>query len=835
MANEHYRHIILDGPTDQRDFTTTLSPREKRRIISKDRSSHSSRIRHRLEQAWRESEYDQAAIHTDRNGVYIEFKSDPNADLVTKSLEDMRSKKVRLLNVRKVEHKMTDVATGEEVTEVTTYATVYIAHDKKGHFFKKIQQYAEEETETGKWKNADLINSIADISQAIVGSFWTDLSELTPADDPKWCEVWLSNDSKEAEDRFDELLKNFQIESKDGIIRFPERSIKVVFANQQQLEKIIQYSDDIAEYRLAKETSAFWSDMENSEQAEWVDDLRRRTVVDLESDVAVCILDTGVNNWHPLLEPVLPDEACLTVDPGWGVHDHDGHGTLMAGVAAYGNLMGCLSGNGKVKINHRLESVKIIPQPPDTNQPDLWGYITAQAISRALIQSPEAKRINSLAVTAPDSRDQGRPSSWSGALDQLSAGSDGDVKRLFVVSAGNNKTDITPETYPNAQITDSVHDPAQAWNALTVGAYTDLVNIQDPKLAGYTPVAPQGSLSPFSTTSTIWDGKWPVKPEIVMEGGNAVHDGYGQAVDCEDLSLLSTHWKPTESHFWPFNMTSAATAQAACFAAKLQYQYPEIWPETIRALMIHSASWTDAMLEQFRPDESKGSYAKLMRVCGYGVPDIGRALFSASNSLTLISQAEMQPYDKKPSGSGYQTKDMHLYDLPWPREVLLGLPSETQVQMRITLSYFIEPGPGEIGWQDRYRYASHGLRFDVNSPGETQGDFIRRINKAARNDDEGSPDTGSASSYWVIGSQARNKGSVHSDIWNGTAADLATSNQIAVYPTIGWWRERAHLGKWGSKTRYALIVSINSPEEDIDIYTPVANQIGITVPVEVKV
>ena len=147
---------------------------------------------------------------------------------------------------------------------------------------------------------------------------------------------------------------------------------------------------------------------------------------------------------------------------------------------------------------------------------------------------------------------------------------------------------------------------------------------------------------------------------------------------------------------------------------------------------------------------------------------------------------------------------------------------------------FIEPGPGEIGWKDRYRYASHALRFDVNSPSESKNDFLKRINKAAREEDEGRPGTPSASDHWVFGSNARNKGSIHSDIWEGSTAELADSHFMAVYPIVGWWRERHHLGKWNRRTRYAFVVSISTPEEQVDIYTPVATQVGITVPIVVE-
>jgi hypothetical protein len=85
----------------------------------------------------------------------------------------------------------------------------------------------------------------------------------------------------------------------------------------------------------------------------------------------------------------------------------------------------------------------------------------------------------------------------------------------------------------------------------------------------------------------------------------------------------------------------------------------------------------------------------------------------------------------------------------------------------------------------------------------------------------------------AVGSNGRNKGSIHSDIWHGTAAELANSNIIAIYPVIGWWRERAHLERWNHRSRYSLIVSINTSAENIDIYTPVAIKLGIFVPTTV--
>ena len=41
--------------------------------------------------------------------------------------------------------------------------------------------------------------------------------------------------------------------------------------------------------------------MQNRQQAEWVEDLLNRLEVEADPSVAVCILDTGVNNGHPAI------------------------------------------------------------------------------------------------------------------------------------------------------------------------------------------------------------------------------------------------------------------------------------------------------------------------------------------------------------------------------------------------------------------------------------------------------------------------------------------------------------------------------------------------------
>ena len=649
----------------------------------------------------------------------------------------------------------------------------------------------------------------------------------------------MRNNSEEIVDRFNGVLDRLNLERKEGAIKFPERAVKLIYTSLTDLANISKSSDDIAEYRKAKTTANFFlSELKPVEQSEWIDNLLNRLVVDTKSNVSICLLDTGVNNGHPLISPILKDSDCQAVNSEWGTHDHDGHGTQMAGLLGYGSLQDKLESSNSVIVGHCLESIKILPLRRD-NAVELWGDITKQAISRAEIQAMDRKRIICMAISCENTRDRGRPSSWSAALDQIISGAEDGERRLIIVAAGN--ADLKNwKLYPDSNTTDSVHDPAQSWNALTVGAYTNFEEIKDPTLDKYQVLAKTGEISPFSTTSITWEDKWPSKPDVVFEGGNLAIDSSNFVTQCDDLSLLSTYHKPHEKSFCAFDMTSAATAQAAHFAAQIQIQYPDYWPETVRGLIIHSAELPKAIKAQ-SVKKNKAEFNKALRTYGYGAPDLTRALYCASNNLTLIVESELQPFEKKETTdsttkkkrTSYSTKEMHLYELPWPKEILENL-GEADVEMRITLSYFIEPGPGESGWKNRYRYASHILRFDLNSPGEDKDLFIKRINKSVREENEVSAKTSGPSDYWLFGFKNRNKGSIHSDIWQGTAVELASSNLIAISPRIGWWRERSNLEKYNKKTRYSLIVSISTPHNELDIYTPVQIKLSEAISISIE-
>jgi hypothetical protein len=817
-------HIFLTTPASKNSYTSPRRPDVEFKLFERNREVHAQQLKAQLEQV---SQQNRILAQTRQSlgiqgdfGCYLEFASEENFDLKFESLEN-QIKGIEIQNIRE--------------SDGVHFATVYVPEGQLGYFIKKVEDYRTELTKKGKFKNKTLIESISTIRMASLQSFWTDaevdLFERIPTGEKRWWEIWLRTGSEREtiKLRFIETATSNGIEVMDSELQFPERTILHIKASKQQIIDSVALLDCIAELRVPHDTAAFFMGLDAREQREWSNELLQRVVPPNDDSPAVCILDYGVNNSHPLIQPALASVDMHTYDPSWGVADNEGHGTNMAGLSLYGDLFDPLVSHDPIELRHRLESVKML-QIGQQHAPPLYGSVTQESVYRAEVVAAMRKRVICLSACSITTRDRGRPTSWSAAIDQLCSGSDNDnsPKRLICIAAGNlDFQDI--KDYPNKNQIESIHDPGQSWNAITVGAYTDKISFDRTVLTNHIPVAPQGGLCPSSTTSLTWGDKWPNKPDVVLEGGNLARENSTGNTDYTDsLQLLTTYYLPLIKQFVTMGDTSAATALASRMAAIVQSQYPDFWPETIRGLIVHSASWSPEMSRDIDlPNSSQPERRSLLRVYGYGIPDIQQALWSASNDLTLIIQDSLQPFIL--SEGVPKTNEINLHKLPWPVKVLQEL-GELEITLKVTLSYFIEPNPSNRYQAERYHYPSHRLRFELKRATESMIEFQKRVNKEAREEDERVQSTADPIK-WVIGSQLRNKGSIHSDAWIGSAADLASMDSIAIFPVTGWWRIRKKLEKYDSIARYSLLISIATPEEEIDIYTPVLNMIRPTVEV----
>ncbi len=823
-----------------------------------DRQGHAARLSGELESARDAARVKLAQVSPDvvADGFALSVESWPDEPGYKLAVQSLDTSGAKLLSV---------VPGTDQSPE---RAVVWLPFGAVGAFFTKIEQFATETTPRGNPRNQALVANIADLRLTVLHDLWQEPEQFPDADEVRWWEVWLARlaptpaarRSKKGDVGF---IPPRRLAGGPGavlravaagrawqvvpdLLTFPDSVIALVRASASELGTLLSTSAVPSELHRARVTSEI-SSLDPLDQDEWVADLVGRIKAAEPDAAAVCVLDTGLMSAHPLLHASVDRALSALDDEGPG--DQAGHGTEMAGLALFRDLDRDLIAKGVVALRHRIESVKVLRSSHDTtNAPEMYPTITAIAIAAAEAEKVR-RRAFSMAVTVDGSDgSDGHPTSYSAAFDALAFGTDiarsddgiellgqpdPHAARLFVLSAGNVPADQWTADHLALSDVAPVQNPAQAWNALTVGAYTEKVTPPTTELfRGWATVATTGELSPFSRTSMTFHHGWPIKPDIVLEGGNLLVDPTGAQFDQhDDVSLLTTR-NASFRLLTTANATSAATAQAARLAAIAMEQYPSLWPETARGLLVHAAEWTSAMQVHFRAaGTKKGERFQLLRRYGWGVPTEERVLSSAASSVTLILQDEFQPFEPGKNG-GIAMRALRLHKLPWPQEQLRDLFS-VGVRLRVTLSYFVEPNPSSRGWEGRYKYASHGLRFDVKRPTETIDDFRRRLgNQAAREEGSDAPQQEtSADDRWYVGSRLRNSGSLHADIWTGTGAELADSGYIGIIPVGGWWKENSRKDRIDLPVRYALLVSLRTDAVATDIYTPIAAQIGIPVPI----
>jgi hypothetical protein len=764
MAERDLPHIVVREPAAAEPYARPPRKMKKKVLpFPEDRAGHGAGLATQMQEAEaaglaRRSQL--IEVHGAVPGIHLVFESFPGIELALERLDPRQGRlHPELVSVHEVDVE----------GEIVERATVFVPDGTLGYFLKRLNQYTDTASDD-KPRHRELVDRVKSIGLASLREMWTDSPSGFPAGKGSvWWEIWLRKRDGQEIERLRGFCETAGANLGRQYLAFPDRVVALVHATPKQLSGALDVLDDLAELRQPRELAEVIASQSAEDHAAWSEQLAGRTAPPSDDAPAACILDTGVHQPHPLLAGSLGVDDCHACDPTWKVEDHHGHGTEMAGLALYGDLGAAVLDANPIRLRTRLESVKILP-PKGANPPELYGALTATATSLVEIQAPTRRRVLSMSVTADAATDAppsegsaslGQPSSWSASVDALAAGLTVDVgseglvfldeseeaaRRLFVVATGNVRS-IETDHLARSDV-EAIEDPGQAWNALTVGAFTERDSLASAPadFAGWGTLAPQGELSPFSRTSVSFSRSWPVKPDVLFEGGNAAVSPAGTSFDTPDvLQLLTTKAPLTDQRLLTVtNATSAATAQAAHLASMISADYPGLWPETIRALVVHSAEWTPAMRNRIDPAGTRTARAALFRRYGMGVPSLARATRSASDALTLIVQDVIHPFD----GAG-RMREMHIHDLPWPADVLSELGS-ADVRLRVTLSYFVEPNPGRRGWVRRYTYPSHGLRFEVRRPTESTDDFRKRLNQKALAEEESRPKSESDSPEWML-------------------------------------------------------------------------------------
>ncbi len=365
----------------------------------------------------------------------------------------------------------------------------------------------------------------------------------------------------------------------------------------------------------------------------------------------IIVVDSGVMQGHPLLGPVIGDAQSFVSgdDRSEDIDDiSGGHGTAVAGIAAYGDI-GAGIQSGRFVPSAAVFSGRVLTSAFEYDPQQLLERQLDDVVTYFMQNYPNVRIVNISIGNLNEVFDGGRQSLLAAAIDELAYRfRDRDI--LFTVAAGNYNYPTGEDAindYPAYLHRDEARliEPATSAIALTVGsvAYGPGTDPQALRRTGVERLVAQtrGWPSPFTRVGPGVNEA--IKPDVVDFGGDGRFErGHpvGRFPQHAGVPTTSKSFAPPEgSLFRTVAGTSFSAPQVANLAARLYRDFPDATSNLIRALIAASARLPDE-----RPPGLTGAEHEpdVRRVYGYGIPDYDRASFSSDHEVLLVAEEEIE-------------------------------------------------------------------------------------------------------------------------------------------------------------------------------------------------
>jgi len=516
----------------------------------------------------------------------------------------------------------------------------------------------------------------------------------------------------------------------------------------------------------------------------------------------VVVLDSGLTTNHPLVAPAVGDSQSFV--PELGADDEHGHGTIVGGLALYGDLE-ALASSGVFTPVLRLFSGRIT----DGQNENSSGF-TEKHIEEAVRYFSSNYGCKIFNLSFGDTRrpfEGGHVRGLAAVLDSLTR----QYGVLFVVSAGNfSGSEVLPEDwraeYPHYLLDEQARllDPAPALNVLTVGS---LARYEVPRMGqnfpndpSYQAIARRDQPSPFSRCGPGPNGA--IKPDVVEYGGNEYVDLRTRRPAPRGKTELGEIGFSRDfaggKLFCIDSGTSFAAPKITHLAGRLLLEYPDASPNLLRALIVSHSRHPEAAVELLEKDEEK-----LYRLLGYGLPDGGAALFSSERNVTLIREDRLGE------------NQHHFYRIPLPDDFLR--PPARRAR-RITVALAHTPRVRRT----RLEYRTSNFRFRVVRHGSLD-EVVKTFRRAPSTEQEDLiPEVG----HFRPTGQQRSRGTVQAATWEVKQVDSRWKDQdlfVVLTRTVPLWARDL-----SAEEAYALVVVIEDRSaEQVRYYTQISQRVQV--------
>ncbi len=365
-------------------------------------------------------------------------------------------------------------------------------------------------------------------------------------------------------------------------------------------------------------------------------------IVPADADAPVIgVLDSGLNE-HPFLAGSI---AGLTAFPAaLGMADVWGHGTRVAGVAAFGDLRGLAPGE-PLRSAARLVSAKVVQDNGSFYERRTLPGQMREAITQ--LRADFGCRIFVLSLGDVRARNEpGRVGPWAATLDELAR----ELDILIFVSAGNRIPRGGPAVeqgiteYPGylLETANRLFEPAGAANIITVGSLSNGSGLgaRHAQDALVRPITNAFEPSPFSRSGPGAAGIR--KPDFVDIGGTLVFDAPSARLQgapmFPEAGVITLNHNFLRQLLTSGHGTSYSAPMLANKAAHLLRRFPWATSNLIRALLAGAASLpnaADRALAAIGADDKA-------RICGNGQVDALRAAYSDDHRVVLYAEERLE-------------------------------------------------------------------------------------------------------------------------------------------------------------------------------------------------
>lgn len=566
-----------------------------------------------------------------------------------------------------------------------------------------------------------------------------------------------------------------------------------VRAGGQALNSLLDYRDDIALVDLPPVAARILVPEVLSAERDALPDVTPPP----PTAPAICVVDSGILEGHPILEPAILADLSRSFPAELGPPiprspvGPAGHGTQVAGIALYGDVGACVLAK-EFKPPLWLLNARFLD---DNNElhPDRMPFLR-----EVVTHAKDRCRVFNMSFGLQPSN--GNLSINAAELDALTR----EYNVLFVLSAGNRdsagefNSGQLHKQYPEFLLDSSwsVLAPAEGLNVLTVGGITpDRDPFPHPRVG----VAPKRAPSPFSLSGTM---KNVVKPELVELAGNfALDPALKRWIENDPgMRVATTSDQFAAGRLFGFaHGTSFSAPKVAHAAALILDRLPEASPNLARALLVQSARAPEGV--------SEWDAKQVLRTCGFGVPDLDRALFCRPQRVTLYYEGEIE------------VDEVKLFELPVPKEVSAA---KGRKSLSITIAY--DP-PVSVVHRDRP--AGISLTWGV-ARGDVAESAVQAAIAAEAEKDQEAPPTGEGSSkakksVFMTGKvpkRPQQRGTVQKNVFPWSRGEHGETYRLAITAKAN---RPAHAD---DRQHFAVVATLECEDSLVNIYTAVRARLG---------